>query len=79
MEPMEKLKKYNEFTCNELNLFLKIKDEEFFQDVVLPHLKCKKEKQLIDYYLLDDDVNLKRFMNLSAVYQLNKLEQVLLI
>ena len=44
MDPMEKLKKYDKYCCHELNLFTKVKDIEFFNDVVRPHIKNKKEK-----------------------------------
>ena len=64
--------------CHEFNIFLYFKDKEFFEDVVKPLLNNKKEKKLIDYYLLNDIDNLNKFANISKLGDLNKVELVLL-
>lgn len=35
---------YSEFQCHEINVFLKLKDAEFFAAVVQPFLACKLQK-----------------------------------
>lgn len=54
------------------------KDPEFFNAVVRPFVSNKKEKQLIDYYLLDDKTSIDRYCNISQLERLNKLELALL-
>ncbi len=58
MTPEEKLKKYDKYASHELNLFVYFKDKEFFEGVVKVFIRNKKEKTLVDYYLLDDKKNL---------------------
>ncbi len=78
LDDMEKLKKYDKFYSHEMNLFLWNKDREFFEGVVKPLLQNKKEKQVIDYVLLEDEKNLKKLCCLSKLSKFNKLELVLL-
>lgn len=52
----EKLKKYDEFTSHELNLFIKAKDPQFFVHVVRPFLSQKYEKSFVDKWLLDESL-----------------------
>ena len=35
---MRKLEKYDKYASHEMNLFTKIKDPEFFEDVVMPFI-----------------------------------------
>ena len=76
--PMEKLKKYDKFGSHELNIFLYLKDREFFEEVVKPFLVNKKEKQIVDFFLLEDYMSCAKFFNISYSKNLNILEQVLL-
>lgn len=49
----EKLIKYDKMCCHEFNLFIYFKDQNFFQGVVKPFISNKKEKNLIDYFMLE--------------------------
>ncbi|MEI9895263.1 MAG: hypothetical protein WDN28_15570 [Chthoniobacter sp.] len=42
----EKRAKYSEFACHELNFFLSRKDDAFFQKVVRPYLRNKKDRDV---------------------------------
>ena len=55
MKPQEKLKKFGNSACHELNLFIKFRDPEFFEAIVRPYLFNKMEKSFMDYFLLDKD------------------------
>ncbi len=48
-----KLKKYNEFACHELNLFIYFRDRPFFESFVRQFLSCKIQKNFVDYFLLE--------------------------
>lgn len=50
----ERKRLYSTFMSHELNLFLKKKDPQFFAQVVRPFLACKLEKDIVDFYLLDE-------------------------
>lgn len=67
---------YSTYACHELNFFLSRKDPEFFQKVVGPYLKNKKDKTFMDHYLLGD--NLSAYATVEASSRLNAAERVLL-
>jgi hypothetical protein len=67
---------YSTYACHELNLFLYRKDAAFFKQVVRPFLTHKKDKQLIDEWLLDRD--LTHYLEPWAFQRLNTLERLLL-
>ena len=48
---------YGRLACHELHVFLKMHDPQFFDRVVRPYLQNKKEKQLVDHWLLDNDLS----------------------
>ncbi|KAI9204038.1 uncharacterized protein BJ171DRAFT_582414 [Polychytrium aggregatum] len=50
----DKIGKYTEFACHELNVFIKLKDPAFFEAVVRPFVRNKAVKTFIDYWVLDD-------------------------
>ncbi len=56
---------YAELACHETNLFLSQHDNVFFQTIVVPYLNSKKEKQLIDRWLLGENLDAYR----SAAWQ----------
>jgi hypothetical protein len=58
----EKLKAYSENVSHEVNMFLKIKDPEFFIEIVRPFLGNKIEKTLVDLWLLDLTADLQTFL-----------------
>lgn len=67
---------YGRLVCHELHIFLKYKDPQFFQSVVLPYLKDKKEKKLVDDWLLGND--LTPWTELWRYSQLNAFEKAIL-
>lgn len=58
-----KNKKYSAFFSHEMNLFLKLKDWDFFEGVARPFISCKMEKSFLDYWLLDDIEELNQKYN----------------
>lgn len=72
------MKKYEKFASHELHLFVYFKDEEFFDLVVKSHIKNKFEKDLIDYFLLDDKQKVKEYLRPDFI-QDNVHEQILLL
>ena len=72
----EKLAKYGEYACHELNLFLQRKDKPFFDKVIAPYLAHKKDKTFMDEYLLGLD--LSKHLEPWAYARLNIVERILL-
>jgi hypothetical protein len=59
-------KNYSEFCSHEFNVFLKLKDPEFFKNAVRPFIQNKIEKTFIDYWLIDLDVALLNFVDQNS-------------
>ena len=75
----QKMNKYEDFMCHELNLFLRFKDEKFFETVAKPLISAKLYKDVIDLYLLNDVEALKDdYTQLNQFQQLNPLEKILI-
>ncbi|MGB2500164.1 MAG: hypothetical protein ACPIA2_10725 [Mariniblastus sp.] len=74
--PIEKQSLYSEFACHELNFFLMKKDYEFFESVILPFLKNKRERTFMDLWFLKEDLN--RFAKPWEYSRLNAFEKILL-
>ena len=72
----EKRALYSKHACHELSFFIKQKDPEFFETVVIPHLKHKREKTFVDRYLLEED--LSEFLEPWKFSRLNAVEKILL-
>jgi hypothetical protein len=72
----EKRAKYSEFACHELNFFLSRKDPAFFQKVVQPYLRNKKDRTFMDDYLLGND--LRGYLEPWTYGRLNAAERCLL-
>ena len=72
----EKNELYSKFACHELNFFLMKKDPEYFNDVVVPHLKNKRDKTFMDKWLLKE--NLDTFASPWHYPRLNTVEKILL-
>ena len=72
----EKRAKYSEFACHELNFFLARKDPQFFQKVIQPYLRNKKDKTFMDDWLTESDLH--RYLQPWAHAQLNVVEKALL-
>jgi len=76
MKPEEKREKYSKYACHELNFFLMKKDPAFFETVVQPYLRNKKDKTFLDHYLIGSD--LSGYLKPWNYQQLNIVERVLL-
>lgn len=72
----ERLAKYSEYACHEVNFFLSRKEPEFFEKVIKPHLANKKDRTFMDDYLLGND--LAAYLEPAAYARLNALECALL-
>ena len=72
----EKSRVYSELACHELHLFLYRKDRDFFDRVVSQYLDDKYQKQLVDRYLLGQDVN--SYLEAWQRHRLNSLERIML-
>ena len=75
LEEGEKRAKYSEFACHELNFFLSRKDPAFFEAVVQPYLRNKKDRTFMDEFLIGAD--LRRYSEPWAHGQLNVVERCL--
>jgi hypothetical protein len=76
LKDAEKIAKYSEFACHELNFFLARKDPEFFAKVIQPALANKKDKTFMDEFLLGSE--LTGYLQPSAYARLNVVERALL-
>ncbi|MFO1485241.1 MAG: hypothetical protein U1F71_17910 [Verrucomicrobiaceae bacterium] len=72
----EKLVKYGEFACHELNFFIFHKDKPFFDKIIKPYLAHKKDKTFMDEYLLG--IDLTEHLEPWAYARLNIVERILL-
>ena len=75
----EKLKKYDKFASHELNIFLYFKDRQFFDQIVLPFLRNKIEKTIVDYIFLNDQKRIQEYAGPERFSTLNSLEKILVI
>lgn len=76
LTPEEQRAKYSKYACHELNYFLYRKDPAFFESVILPYLKNKKDKTFMDDWLTGGD--LRKYVDPWRRGQLNLMERVLL-
>ncbi len=62
---------YGDHACHELHLFLYMRDRAFFDTVVRPYLRNKKDKTFVDRWLLDaltpEDTRLDRLQRRNAL------------
>jgi hypothetical protein len=79
MTPEEQIKKYDKYISHEFNLFAYFKDKDFFDLVVKPHILNKSKKQLIDYFLLGNEQELKTYLHPVTFKDLSAIEQGLLV
>ena len=75
----EKNKKYSQYVCHEVNLFLYFKDPEYFKSVVRPFIANKMEKSFIDLWLIGDHDSIVKHRTIEHFDRLNTLEKCLLI
>ena len=76
MDQKEKEEKYSEYACHELSFFICHKDRTFFDQVILPYLRNKKDKTFLDHWLLGDD--LTSYLEPWRYSQLNIVEKILI-
>jgi hypothetical protein len=72
----QKLQRYDEYACNEVNFFVFRKDPDFFKTVVQPVLASKVQKSFLDLYMVGEDVS--SFTGTTKYQSLNTLERILL-
>jgi hypothetical protein len=72
----DKCARLSEHGCHELHLFIARKDPAFFEQVVRPHLRNKKDRTFVDRWLLGEDLSAWR--RPWAHGRLNVVERVLL-
>mmetsp|Transcript_54880 Transcript_54880/g.123284 ORF Transcript_54880/g.123284 Transcript_54880/m.123284 type:complete len:1990 (-) Transcript_54880:160-6129(-) len=65
--------------CHEMHLFIYMKDPAFFKDAVMPFVKSKMERDVVDWFLLGDDGKLAPYLAAPLFQTLNPLEQVLVL
>ncbi|CAD8169655.1 unnamed protein product [Paramecium pentaurelia] len=70
---------YNQHQCDELNLFLYFKDPAYYETYISKYISNKIEKSFIDYFLLQDQIVLNKYSQVTLFKQLNALEQALLV
>lgn len=67
---------YSKYACHELNFFLLKKDPKFFEQIVRPYLANKRDKTLLDNWLLQYD--LQEYLHAWNYARLNVAERILL-
>jgi hypothetical protein len=75
----EKHKKYSQYACHEINLFVFFNDPAYFKQVVQPFVANKMEKTFIDHWLLENHEEVVRYKDIEYFDRLNALEKCLLI
>ena len=73
-----KIKYFDEYQSNEINLFIFMKDPSFFNEIIFHFLKNKKQKNFIDLWLLNDLEHLESYLELDKFLKLNISEKILL-
>ena len=76
MKDEQKQEKYSKYACHELNFFLSRKDPAFFEKVVQPYLRNKKDKTFLDECLVGAD--LSGYLTPWRHARLNVVERILL-
>ena len=71
-----KLEKYSKYACHEFNFFVYKKNREFFNTIIAPYLRNKKDKTFLDHWLLMDDLTI--YLNPWQFNRLNIVEKILL-
>ncbi|HNX33654.1 MAG TPA: hypothetical protein PKM57_03440 [Kiritimatiellia bacterium] len=76
LEPGEQRRLYSKYACHELSFFLYRKAPKFFEQVIRPYLRNKKDKTFMDHWLLGEDLN--GYLEPWRFARLNAAERVLL-
>ncbi|ETO31836.1 hypothetical protein RFI_05282 [Reticulomyxa filosa] len=75
---VQKLQKFNKYLCHEFNFFIYCKDRPFFDEFILPLVRSKVHKTLLDHWFLGDLPSLLPYLNIGVFRKLNAIEQILL-
>ena len=75
----QKHQQLSKYTSHELHIFLKFKDNQYFQAFVKPYLANKLEKSFIDFYLLEDIESLLSYLDPRLLEELNAMERAFLV
>ena len=75
LDAAEKQKLYSKYACHELNFFLLKKDRPFFDQIVWPYLANKRDKTLLDDWLLQYDLD--EYLRAWNYARLNTAERIL--
>ncbi|KAK8814324.1 hypothetical protein WA158_008186 [Blastocystis sp. Blastoise] len=67
---------YKKYACHEFDFFIYKKDQLFFLNSILPLLQSKLEKDIVDKYLVGDDIS--NYIEISKYIKLNMFEKCLL-
>jgi hypothetical protein len=76
LKPEKQLELYSEFASHELNFWLYMKDRDFFNKTIKPHLVNKVDKTFLDEWLLEAD--LAGYARPDRFERLNAAERALL-
>ena len=79
MKRLQRITTIDQMYSYELALFIFKKDKELFNLVLKDFIKCKINKTLLDYYLLEDNAKLESYLSVEWSSKLNSLEKVCLI
>jgi hypothetical protein len=73
---VQKLEAVNDIFSYELAIFLFKKDRGLFDVTLKDFIKCKVNKGILDYYLLEDTESVSAYLKSSKAYSLNSLEKI---
>jgi len=79
MDESEKCKKLSRYWGEEIHVFIKMKDPEFFKRVVRPMILDKSKLQIVDYLLLEDKDNCIGDFTLLNIEKRSMLELILFV
>ena len=76
---VQKVEKVNQLFSYELAVFLFKKDRDLFDVTLKDFIKCKVNKGVVDYYLLEDRDGVASFLTATKASTLNSLEKICII
>jgi hypothetical protein len=74
MKTFEKHRKFDEFVCDELNVFIFFRDRAYFETYVKAHIANKLEQSFVDHFLLQNEERLLVHARPEQLIKLNALE-----
>jgi len=76
LTPERRRELYSKYACHELSFFLYHKDRKFFDELIAPYLRNKRDKTFLDHWLLGND--LTPWLEPWRFGRLNAVEKILL-